>query len=134
MTATPNHALQRTAPRVTVAAISSSDPSRPCVALSHARYRFLRPTTQLPRHAPPSLSLGSLGRTTHLDQMNQLCERCHEREAKVFAVIVRGEQHTEQHLCESCYEDSTKDLPGDVPTAGWTSYGPNPGDTKFDER
>ena len=27
--ATPNHALQRTAPRVTVAAISSSDPSRP---------------------------------------------------------------------------------------------------------
>ena len=26
---TPNHALQRTAPRVTVAAISSSDPSRP---------------------------------------------------------------------------------------------------------
>ena len=29
MTATPNHALQRTAPRVTVAAICSSDPSRP---------------------------------------------------------------------------------------------------------
>ena len=62
MTATPNHALQRTAPRVTVAAISSSDPSRPSVALSYARCRFLRSTTQLPRHAPPSLSLGSLGR------------------------------------------------------------------------
>ena len=58
---TPNHALQRTAPRVTVAAISSLDPSRPSVALSYARYRFLRSTTQLPRHAPPSLSLGSLG-------------------------------------------------------------------------
>jgi hypothetical protein len=28
---TPNHALQRTAPRVTVAAISSSNPSRPSV-------------------------------------------------------------------------------------------------------
>ena len=59
--ATPNHALQRTAPRVTVAAISSSNPSRPSVALSYARCLFLRPTSQLPRHAPPSLSLGSLG-------------------------------------------------------------------------
>ena len=60
-TATPNHALQRTAPRVTVAAISSSHPSRPSVALSYVRSLSLRPTTQLPRHAPPSLSLGSLG-------------------------------------------------------------------------
>ena len=58
---TPNHALQRTAPRVTVAAISSSNPSRPSVALSYARSLSLRSTTQLPRHAPPSLSLGSLG-------------------------------------------------------------------------
>ena len=58
---TPNHALQRTAPRVTVAAISGSDPSRPSVALSYVRCPFLRSTTQLPRHAPPSLSLGSLG-------------------------------------------------------------------------
>ena len=58
---TPNHALQRTAPRVTVAAISSSNPSRPSVALSYARCLFLRSTPQLPRHAPPSLSLGSLG-------------------------------------------------------------------------
>ena len=31
---TPNHALQRTAPRVTVAAISGLDPSRPCAPLS----------------------------------------------------------------------------------------------------
>ena len=46
-TATPNHALQRTAPHVTVAA------SR-------------RPTTQLPRRAPRSLSLGSLGVATRL--------------------------------------------------------------------
>ena len=57
----PNHALQRTAPRVTVAAISSSNPSRPSVALSYARLLSPRSTTQLPRHAPPSLSLGSLG-------------------------------------------------------------------------
>ena len=69
--ATPNHALQRTAPRVTVAAISSLDPSRPSGALSYARGRSLRPTTQLPRRAPQSLSLGSLGvararpRTSH---------------------------------------------------------------------
>ena len=57
----PNHALQRTAPRVTVAAISSSNPSRPSGALSYARCHFLRSTPQLPRHAPPSLSLGSFG-------------------------------------------------------------------------
>ena len=67
----PNHALQRTAPRVTVAAISGSDPSRPSVALSYARCRFLRSTTQLPRRAPQSLSLGSLGALAHL-----LRERC----------------------------------------------------------
>ncbi len=63
---TPNHALQRTAPRVTVAAISGSNPSRPCVALSYARCLFLRSTTQLPRRAPRSLSLGSLGDSPHL--------------------------------------------------------------------
>ena len=57
----PNHALQRTAPRVTVAAISSSDPSRPSGALSYVRCLLLRSTTQLPRRAPQSLSLGSLG-------------------------------------------------------------------------
>ena len=60
----PNQALQRTAPRVTVAANSSSNPSRPSVALSYARCVFLRLTSQLPRHAPPSLSLGSLGVAT----------------------------------------------------------------------
>ena len=61
ITSTPNHALQRTAPRVTVAAI-------------HVRSRLLRagrwltsvasffaPPSQLPRRAPQSLSLGSLG-------------------------------------------------------------------------
>ena len=64
--ATPNHALQRTAPRVTVAAISSSDPSPPSVALSYVRCRFLRLTTQLPRRAPQSLSLGSLGVATRV--------------------------------------------------------------------
>ena len=62
----PNHALQRTAPRVTVAAISSSNPSRPSGALFYARCRLLRSTTQLPRRAPQSLSLGSLGVATSL--------------------------------------------------------------------
>ena len=65
-TTSPNHALQRTAPRVTVAANSSSNPFRPSVALSYARSLSLRSTTQLPRHAPPSLSLGSLGDFAHL--------------------------------------------------------------------
>ena len=59
----PNHALQRTAPRVTVAAV-------------HVRSRLLRagrcltsvasffaPPSQLPRRAPQSLSLRSLGDT-----------------------------------------------------------------------
>jgi hypothetical protein len=59
--ATPNHALQRTAPRVTVAAISRPGASRPGVALSHVRCLLLRSTPQLPRRAPQSLSLGSLG-------------------------------------------------------------------------
>ena len=62
----PNHALQRTAPRVTVAAISSLDPSRPSVALSYVRCLLLRSTTQLPRRAPQSLSLGSLGVATRV--------------------------------------------------------------------
>lgn len=39
------HAPQETAPRVTVAAISSSNPSRPSVALSYARLLSLRSTT-----------------------------------------------------------------------------------------
>ena len=60
ITSTPNQALQRTVPRVTVAAVSSSVPSRPSGALSYVRCRFLRSTTQLPRRAPRSLSLGSL--------------------------------------------------------------------------
>jgi hypothetical protein len=64
--ATPNHALQRTAPRVTVAAISGSCPSRASVALSYVRGRHLRATTQLPRRAPQSLSLGSLGVATRV--------------------------------------------------------------------
>ena len=45
MTATPNHALQRTAPCVTAPASATAFP----------------PTMQVPRRTPPSLSLGSLG-------------------------------------------------------------------------
>jgi len=63
---TPNHALQRTAPRVTVAAVSSLDPSRTSGALSYVRGLSLRSTSQLPRRAPQSLSLGSLGVVTFL--------------------------------------------------------------------
>ena len=63
--ATPNHALQRTAPRVTVAAISypgASTPSHSCLTPVAS---FCAPPSQLPRHAPPSLSLGSLGVSSH---------------------------------------------------------------------
>jgi hypothetical protein len=54
-TATPNHALQRTAPRVTARAFCERSAiyiwaSFVCATVGHA-----------PRHAPPSLSLGSLG-------------------------------------------------------------------------
>ena len=57
---TPNHALQRTAPRVTVAAILAR--TRPVRSwLWPTSVAFLcAPPSQLPRHAPPSLSLGSL--------------------------------------------------------------------------
>ena len=56
----PNHALQRTAPRVTVAADSGLgiySPSHLCPAFVAS---FIAPPSQLPRHAPPSLSLRSL--------------------------------------------------------------------------
>ena len=61
LTEGPNHALQRTAPRVTVAAILA------CARLVRSWLyptsvaSFCAPPSQLPRHAPPSLSLGSLG-------------------------------------------------------------------------
>ena len=50
MTATPNHALQRTAPAVTLAASAAAFP----------------PTVQPARQPPPSLSLGSLGAATRI--------------------------------------------------------------------
>jgi len=55
----PNHALQRTAPRVTVAAISSSDPSRPVVALFNVRCLSLRSTfaATAPRSAVAELGV-----------------------------------------------------------------------------
>ena len=62
--ATPNHALQRTAPRVTARAF--------CVRrfLVHCS-SFLRSTVgHAPRHAPPSLSLRSLGRTTRMPDLS----------------------------------------------------------------
>ena len=52
MTATPNHALQRTAPRVTLAAAH-----RPAAFAHPAPAAFPQPA----RRAPQSLSLGSLG-------------------------------------------------------------------------
>ena len=50
MTATPNHALQRTAPCVTAPASAAAFP----------------PAMQVPRRTPRSLSLGSLGVATRL--------------------------------------------------------------------
>ena len=49
LTMTPNHALQRTAPHVTAPASTAAFP----------------PTMQVPRRAPRSLSLGSLGDFAH---------------------------------------------------------------------
>ena len=61
MSRTPNHALQRTAPRVTVAAILAwTRLVRPWRCPTSVASFFASPS-QLPRHAPPSLSLGSLG-------------------------------------------------------------------------
>ena len=58
---TPNHALQRTAPRVTVAAILACARLVRSWRCPTSIASFCAPPSQLPRHAPPSLSLGSLG-------------------------------------------------------------------------
>ena len=63
---TPNHALQRTAPRVTVAADSGLGVFTPSHLCPTSAAPFCAPPSQLPRHAPPSLSLGSLGDFAHL--------------------------------------------------------------------
>ena len=58
--ATPNHALQRTAPRVTARAFCER-------SASYISASVVRSTVgHAPRHAPPSLSLGSLGVTPRL--------------------------------------------------------------------
>ena len=57
----PNHALQRTAPRVTVAAILARARLVRAWRCPTPVASFFAPPSQLPRHAPPSLSLGSLG-------------------------------------------------------------------------
>ena len=59
--ATPNHALQRTAPRVTLAAADHP------AAFAHPAPRHLRP--QPARRAPQSLSLGSFGDVSRLPPM-----------------------------------------------------------------
>ena len=59
--ATPNHALQRTAPRVTVAAIHVRSRLFRAGRCSTSVASFFAPPSQLPRRAPQSLSLGSLG-------------------------------------------------------------------------
>ncbi len=58
MTATPNHALQRTAPCVTAPASAAAFP----------------PTMQVPRRPPRSLSLGSLGDFAHLHRAMSVSE------------------------------------------------------------
>ena len=70
---TPNHALQRTAPRVTVAAIHvRSRPVRPWPCFTSVA-SFCAPPSQLPRRAPQSLSLRSLGGITHHTK-SKVCE------------------------------------------------------------
>ena len=63
---TPNHALQRTAPRVTVAAILACARLVRSWRCPTSVASFCAPPSQLPRHAPPSLSLGSLGVATRV--------------------------------------------------------------------
>ena len=55
----PNHALQRTAPRVTVAAISGLDPSRPSVAFVLRLWHLssLDPAATAPRSAVAELGV-----------------------------------------------------------------------------
>ena len=57
----PNHALQRTAPRVTVAATLARTRLVRSWLCPTSVAALCAPPSQLPRHAPPSLSLGSLG-------------------------------------------------------------------------
>ena len=57
---TPNHALQRTAPRVTARAFCERSALYLCGVSVRAT------VGHAPRHAPPSLSLGSLGDFAHL--------------------------------------------------------------------
>ena len=57
---TPNHALQRTAPRVTVAAIHVRSRLLRAGRFLTSVASFFAPPSQLPRRAPQSLSLGSL--------------------------------------------------------------------------
>ena len=57
MAATPNHALQRTAPRVTVAAILAWTRLVRSWRCSTSVASVCAPPSQLPRRAPPSLSL-----------------------------------------------------------------------------
>ena len=58
--ATPNHALQRTAPRVTARAFCERSGIYICGVSVRAT------VGHAPRHAPPSLSLGSLGVTPRI--------------------------------------------------------------------
>ena len=68
MTATPNHALQRTAPRVTARAFCER-------SAIYIWASVVRSTLgHAPRHAPPSLSLGSLGVATSSVQMKSQSE------------------------------------------------------------
>ena len=62
----PNHALQRTAPRVTVTAVLARSRLVRSWRCPTSAAHFCAPPSQLPRHAPPSLSLGSLGVATRL--------------------------------------------------------------------
>ena len=62
-TATPNHALQRTAPRVPVAAILAC--ARPVVALSYVRCLLLRSTFAATAPRSAVAELGVVRRHTH---------------------------------------------------------------------
>lgn len=95
--------------------------------------------------APPASSgrVGVLDRWPLDTLLIMLCQRCHEREAKVYLVMPDSTPSAaeEQHLCEPCFEQSLQQQPEVLqqlrnaeteakPIAGmphgWTSYMSDP--------
>ncbi len=97
------------------------------------RVRFSR-SILLAKSGRWAWTLGGIMRFDPNHLIIMLCERCHEREAIIHITAVRDGQMKKENLCAGCEEEHLKHLLKDIPTAGWTSYGPNPGGTRFDAK